>query len=121
LFELFEVGDEPLPPFSAQTTQRLRPPVFESLPHFNESGFAQHVEMPAQIAIGQRTQPLQLGEEHSLRSSHERCHDPEPRLLVKNTVEALVCKTTGLVGVDFLLVGHNGNPGGPRPPCIAGR
>jgi len=106
LLELFEVGDEPLPPLGTEPAQRLRPAVLETLPDFDEPGLAQHVEVAAQVSVRERAQPLQLGEQDALGSRDERRHDPEPRLFVQHAVEALVREPSGHVLRPDLLFRH---------------
>lgn len=88
--EFFQVGVKSRSPFRRQPAERLRTPVLEPFPDFNESRPPQQIEMPAQIAVGERTQALQLGEHEPFRMDDQRRHDAKPGFLVQRPLEAFV-------------------------------
>ena len=94
-------------PSGREPAERLRPPVLESLPDFDESRLFQHVEMPAQVAVGQRAEPLEIREQQPLGPHDERRHDPEPRLLVQHALEAVVGEASGLRELAGLFLLHD--------------
>jgi hypothetical protein len=61
-------------------------------PEGDQPGLAQHVEMPRQVAVGERAQPLQLIECHARGTRDERGHDAEPRFLVERALQSIVRK-----------------------------
>jgi hypothetical protein len=86
----------------------LRPASFESLPHFHERGLAQHVEMTAEIAVGERAESAQLGELQTVGMRDERRQDAEPRLFVQRAIESFISKPArlGVAGRLTLLSSH---------------
>lgn len=52
------------------------------------------MEVPAQIAIGQRAKLLEIIEEETLRMGDERCKNAETGALMNDSVEAFVGETT---------------------------
>src|SRR4051812_40719003 len=58
LFELFEIRDEPRASVDREAIQGLRPSAVGAPPRIDEAGFLEHVDVAAQVAVGQRAQPL---------------------------------------------------------------
>ena len=96
VLELFEIRLEALTPLGREPAQCLWPPVFESLPHFDEPGLLEHVEMPAEIAVRQCAEPLQIREQQAFGAHDERCHDPQPGFLVQHALEPVIGEATRL-------------------------
>ena len=67
-----------------------------------EAGLMERLQMPTEVAVGQRTQVLQLVEQPTFRLCGQRGEDAQPRLLVQQPVEALVGETTvgGLLAIS---------------------
>src|SRR5882672_9803321 len=69
---------------------RQRSLALERLDDFDHLRFLKHLQVTAQIAVGQPAQLLQIGECQALRMDDERRQDAEPRLLMDHAVEALI-------------------------------
>ena len=102
LLEFLEIRDESRASFRAEAVEGLRPAAFGAAPGFDQPGLLQYVDVTAQVAVGERAEAFQLGEDRSLGPRHERRHDPEPRLFVKDAVEPFVGVAPGLVAMRVL-------------------
>jgi hypothetical protein len=58
MFEFLEIGKESLPAVRAQPAKRLRPAVFKPFPDLDEPSLSEHVEVTAQVAVGEWTEAL---------------------------------------------------------------
>src|SRR5262249_27829141 len=67
LLELGEVVEEAPTAGGRQPTGRVRPVVPEALLDLDQAGLLEDAEMPAQIAVGQATEVLQVAEREPLR------------------------------------------------------
>jgi hypothetical protein len=70
----------------------------EAFPDFDDTGSVQDLEMPAQIAVGQAAQLLQIGKETSVTAGQQRRQDPESRAFVERAIETFVREASGLRG-----------------------
>src|SRR5690242_6790172 len=65
----------------------MRPVSFVALDDFDQAGLLQHLEIPAEIAVGQPAKLLQVGEGQSLRVRHQRGQQAKPCLFMDDAVE----------------------------------
>src|SRR5947209_14300789 len=68
----------------------MRPIAFIALGDVDETRLLQHLQMTAEIAVGQSAEQLEIGERQSFRMRHQRSQEPKPRLLVDDAVETVV-------------------------------
>src|SRR5438046_889546 len=72
--------------------KRLRPIVLEALPDLDEAGFAENLQVPAQVAVGQGAQILQIVEDQARRMRRQRGDDAQARFLMNHAVEPFIGK-----------------------------
>ena len=92
--------------------QRLRPVALEALGHLDQPGLLQHLQVAAEVAVGEAAEPLQVGEHQALGVGGQRGQHAEPRPLVDHPVEALVGEAAGLSSSMRLR-----RSAAPRPPA----
>ena len=88
-----EHGDvllEPLAAVRRQAAERLRAVVLHALPDLDEPRLLQHLQLAAQVAVGERAQRLEVVEQQARVVARERREDAEPGLLVDDALEAVV-------------------------------
>ena len=101
-FEDVDVFEEPAPAVVGEPAEGLGAVVVESLPDLDEAGLVQDLEVPAEVAVGEVAEFLQVGEDDAARVGDQRRHDPQPGLLVEDALEALVGEPAGrLAGLVF--------------------
>ena len=62
----------------------------ETLLDLDDAIVLQHLEVPAQVTVGQPAELLQIAERQTLGIGDQRRQYAEPRLLVDDTIEPLV-------------------------------
>src|SRR4051794_37243978 len=73
-----------------KTAGGVRPVAFVALAYLNEPGFLQHLEVPAEVAVGEPAELLEISERQSLRMRRQRGQQAEPRLLMDHPIEAII-------------------------------
>ena len=99
--------EEAMAAIGGKPAERLWTTVLEPFPHLDEAGFFEDVEMPAQVTVRQRAEPLEIREEEALRSHDERRHNAQTCLLVQHAFEAVVRKTPRLRQLGRLFLLHD--------------
>src|SRR5262245_6547709 len=69
---------------------RVRPVALVAFGDLDQPGFLEHLQMTAEIAVGESAELLEISESQSLGMCHERGQQPEPGLFVNDTIEAVV-------------------------------
>src|SRR5439155_8424633 len=76
------------------------------------------LQVPAQVAVGQQAQFLQVVEQQALWVRDQRGHDPQTGLLVDDAFQAVVGEAAGRINRFGFVVRHRvvrGSSRGPRP------
>src|SRR5262245_18034881 len=76
---------------------RLRSFMVVSLRDGDKACLFQHLQMPAQVAVGKAAQLLEVAEYEPLRVRHERGQDAQARFLVDDTIEPIIGEAPGFV------------------------
>src|SRR6185312_11327754 len=87
--ELREIAEKPLASFGGDAAERLRASL-GGLRDLDEPRVLEHLEVTAQIAVGEATELLDHCERQSFRIGEQRGEHTESRALVHDAVEALV-------------------------------
>src|SRR3954452_19924866 len=90
--EYRQIFNEPAAAEPGKTAGGVRPAAFITLAYFDQSGFLQHLEVPAEIAVGEPAELLEISERQSLRMRRQRGQQAEPRLLMDHPIEAVIGK-----------------------------
>src|SRR2546421_1363343 len=91
-FEHGEIVQETAAADLGQAATCVRPVALVALGHFDETGLLQHLQVPAQIAVGQAAQLLEIRKAQALWMRHQRGQQSQPRLLVNDAVESVIGK-----------------------------
>ena len=67
----------------------------EPLPDLDEAGLVEHLEVPAEVAVGQVAEFLEVGEDDAAGVGDQRGHDAQPGLLVEDALQPLVGEAAG--------------------------
>src|SRR4051794_21990505 len=90
LLEFGDVLEKSLAPALGQPAQRLRPIALVALPYLDKTRLLQQLNLPAEIAVRQRAQRLEIVEHESLRMRGQRRENAQARALVDHALELLV-------------------------------
>ena len=63
--EHVDVLEEPAAAVVGDPAEGLRPVLVEALPDLDEAGLVEHLEVPAEVAVGEVAQLLEVGEDHA--------------------------------------------------------
>src|SRR5262249_48517580 len=100
----------------------LRPVVIVTLLDLDQPGVLEHLQMPAEVAVGQPAQLLQVAEHQALGMADQRGEHAQARLLVNDTVEPRIGEAAAVSALAISLR-HPALRCCDRepPPCRAGR
>src|SRR3954451_17989385 len=70
----------------------MRTVAFVPLGHLDEAGLLQHLQVTAEIAVGEAAELLEIGKGQALGMRHQRGQESEPRLLVDDAIESVIGK-----------------------------
>ena len=97
-FQFGEVGEESAFSRCGEGDARLGTGGRQGAVDLDQTGFVKNVKVPAEVAVGQRAQLFQLGEEQSLRLRGQGHEDAGAGLLVQDAVEAVVAEPARGIG-----------------------
>src|SRR5262249_28597991 len=66
-----------------------------ALDDVDEAGLLQHLQMAAEIAVGEAAELLEISKGEPFRMRHQRSQQTEPRLLMDDAVEAVIGEWRG--------------------------
>ena len=90
VFQHGDIFDESLATQLGQDAQGLRAVVLEALPNLDDARLAEDLQVPAQVAVGQGAEVLQIVEDQAARMRRQTRDDREPGFLVDDAVEPFI-------------------------------
>ena len=90
MLEYVDVFEETSAPRFGQAAESLGAVLVVTLPDLQQTLFLQHLEMPAEVAVSQGAQVLEVGEDQSLGMRDEGSQDAQPGLLVEDPLETFI-------------------------------
>src|ERR1700733_2326586 len=75
----------------------MRPVALVAFDDFDEARFLQHLQMAAEIAVGERAKRLEIGKRQALGMRYQRGQQAKPRLLVNDAIETVIGKWRSVV------------------------
>src|SRR3984957_14302095 len=99
-FEHREIVEKAATAVFRQTAARMRSVALITLGDLDQPGFLQHLEVPAEVAVGETAELLEIGEGQSLGVGDQRGEHAEPGLLVNDPVKSFVGER-GVAGISL--------------------
>src|SRR5579863_5895368 len=90
LLQRFEIVEIALAPVRGNAAHRQRTIFLRALHNLNQVRALQHLQVPAQVAVGQRAKLLQVGKAQAARIGDQRREDAQPRALVDGAIQPLI-------------------------------
>src|SRR5207253_1964074 len=94
--------------------ERLRAPLGGAFPDLHDAFLLEYLKMTAQVAVGERTQLLQVVEQEPLRMHGQRRDDSQACPFVQHTLQAFVSEAARMVRRVSIGLLHDGVPGSSR-------
>src|SRR5262249_40606768 len=91
------------PPLRGDPAHGLRAVVIVALGDRDQRGFLEHLQVPAEIAVGERAHLLEVAERQALGMGNERGEYGEARTFMDQGVEAVIGETAALLSLGARL------------------
>ena len=90
LFQDREIIEEAAASFRSEAAIRLRAVALVAFADFHQPGFLEHLQVAAQITIGEAAKLFEIGKSQPLRVRDQRGEHTQPRFFVNDAVKPLV-------------------------------